>query len=81
MLLATLAALAIVAPVNAAVPAGFTDELVDNIDQAMSLVFLPDGRMLIGEFRARENAKQSIDAWIGEFYAASRHVGHGPHPS
>lgn len=35
--------------VNAAVPVGFTDELVDNIDQAISLAFLPDGRMLIGE--------------------------------
>jgi hypothetical protein len=50
-LLATVAAFAsllAVSPTNAAVPAGFTDELFDNIDQAISLVFLPDGRMLIG---------------------------------
>lgn len=62
-LVGTFAALAslLVSPANAAVPAGFTDELVDNINQAISLAFLPDGRMLIGECDDIRSTEREID--------------------
>ena len=48
---AALAFAVLAPPASAAVPPGFTDELVDNMDQAISLAFLPDGRMLISTQR------------------------------
>jgi len=49
-LLVALASLCLLAiAVQAALPAGFIKEKLMDIEQAMSMVFLPDGRLLVGE--------------------------------
>lgn len=48
-LLRTLAAVALVAAVvQANVPNGFVNEKLMDVQQAMSMAFLPDGRLLVG---------------------------------